>query len=297
MPKKLTVGVTASLELKAELEKARERSKTGVLQKNRLNTIKREKLGGDSNKNVFERNKRDLEQQESSKEKKTWEYSKMRLADKAVLYEELQSGRIIFKEELNENEKKLLENSNVDFETKSVANILSKGKNGETAEKGELEMGSVLMEEDPWVEYLDEFGRTRTVRKSQVPKVEEFYENELVSESMEVEMERQRWEKEAMLSKSVEDHYNDRNEIRSKGVGFYRLSQDEGTREKQLRELEELRKETLEKRRKKTGLLEKRRMLLDQQRRRLGSHLGETAEHLDAKISELFKSVSQLENN
>ncbi|KAF9956384.1 hypothetical protein BGZ70_009916 [Mortierella alpina] len=85
---------------------------------------------------------------------------------------------------------------------------------------------------DPWVEHVDEFGRSRLVRQSEVPAPEP--------------------EPEPRYAPGA-------GERRAHGVGFYAFSQDEDERQRQMRELIEMRSQTETKRSQHRSLRDKRR--------------------------------------
>lgn len=156
---------------------------------------------------------------------------------------------------------------------------------------------------DPWVEYLDEFGRTRIARRSQVPALppqpqqalaKGFVkagqtagtsdEPALLSKDMMIERERQEWEQSAQgelaagAGTSAPRHYDSNREVRNLGVGFYQLAQDDEQRKEQLEELKSLRNQTKQAReterarkdKRKERLEERRKMLLAKVRRQRG---------------------------
>lgn len=89
------------------------------------------------------------------------------------------------------------------------------------------------------VEYLDEFGRTRLVTPEEVAVLKrEKEETRMILEHSCRTRE----------SDAVPTHYDAEWEIRTKGIGFFRFSADELSRQKQLMELQELRRSTEEER-------------------------------------------------
>jgi hypothetical protein len=113
-------------------------------------------------------------------------------------------------------------------------------------------------EEDPWIEYQDEFGRMRTVHQSQLPQVLQ-EEPELLSDDMRRERQRRLWEEQALKDMETGPlHYDAQKEIRTMGVGFYQFARDEDERQKQQGELNALRQETEVKRAQYKTVKEKR---------------------------------------
>jgi len=116
-------------------------------------------------------------------------------------------------------------------------------------------------EDDPLVEYEDEFGRVRTARRSEVPRhlvntqptEEEPPEDDpylLRGGNIgyfpvyEPSAERVAKIEEAAIETNPAAHYDASREIRAKGAGFYAFSADEETRARQMEELKNARVET-----------------------------------------------------
>ncbi|KAF9945747.1 hypothetical protein BGZ72_001056, partial [Mortierella alpina] len=139
---------------------------------------------------------------------------------------------------------------------------------------------------DPWVEHVDEFGRSRLVRQSEVPEPEPEPEprftpgihnpaNPFPVFRNQDSTDKQEWIRDAtgeMMSKASQRkggggyslanttrHYNSAGERRAHGVGFYAFSQDEDERQRQMRELIEMRSQTETKRSQHRSLRDKRR--------------------------------------
>ena len=127
-------------------------------------------------------------------------------------------------------------------------------------------------DDDPVIEYEDEFGRIRTAKRSEVPR--EFHPRHDVQDEDEDEdivihnpvnylpIYTPSEERIAEISKEyAEDtnplnvHYDASKEVRAKGAGFYQFSADEETRKKQMEELKNVREET-EKTRKDLGAVD-----------------------------------------
>lgn len=115
-------------------------------------------------------------------------------------------------------------------------------------------------DDDPWVEYEDEFGRTRIVRRSELPQRSpspEPYSDE------EYSMHRPSYEMDDGLADRFDmRHYEADREIRTKGVGFYGFSKDEQERQEQLQKLNQLRAETENARGSASSASEKRKQML-----------------------------------
>ncbi|RIA98753.1 hypothetical protein C1645_812442 [Glomus cerebriforme] len=257
--KAFEISSTSVLDLKAELFKQKEEfEKQKVIANNQpvsaalRKAAKKPGIWERRNKGVLERSHRDeLEKIDAP----TLEASRSAMERKAKLYDHLSKTGI--------TDDVLAEEVLVDFDRKAW----------EQPSEDELTKDK-SKSEDPWVEYVDEFGRTRVARKSQVPKIESPVigptipdgDSELSSEEMLLEQVRQRWEEAARteLDTGVGPiHYDETKEIRTKGVGFYRFSKDEGERQEQMRALKQLRLETELKRATRQTIKEKRKAQLN----------------------------------
>ncbi|RHZ88543.1 hypothetical protein Glove_22g202 [Diversispora epigaea] len=256
----IDISGSSVIDLKAELFKQKEEFQKQKAAANNQpvsaalrKSVKKPGLWDNQNKGVNERSRRDeLEIIDAP----TLEASRIAMERKAKLYDQLIKTGI--------DDETLAEEILVDFDRKALEN-LSDMNNEENEEKGNEE------DEDPWVEYIDEFGRTRMCRKSQMP--EEILptsngvgeETSINSEEISfMEQEKNEWEKAALEElKNGPIHYDETKEIRTKGVGFYRFSQDEKEREEQLRALKEMRIETEVKRAGYTSVKDKRKAQLD----------------------------------
>ncbi|KAI1299822.1 hypothetical protein EDD11_006375 [Mortierella claussenii] len=125
---------------------------------------------------------------------------------------------------------------------------------------------------DPWVEHVDEFGRSRLMRQSEVPKpepIQKQHHNPGIHNPVnpfpvfrnQDAIDKQEWIQDATgemaragskdtrggggysLANTVR-HYDNTVERRARGVGFYAFSQDEEERARQMEELKNLRSET-----------------------------------------------------
>ncbi|KAF9365032.1 hypothetical protein BGX34_011704 [Mortierella sp. NVP85] len=113
---------------------------------------------------------------------------------------------------------------------------------------------------DPWVEHVDEFGRTRLVRQSEIPRPEPMEEahqtlgirnpaNPFPVFRNHDAIDKEEWIRDATgdmmapgysMANTVR-HYDNTKERRTHGVGFYAFSHDEDERQRQMRELQEIR--------------------------------------------------------
>ncbi|CAG8497185.1 5793_t:CDS:10 [Ambispora leptoticha] len=267
----IDISSASVVDLKAELFKQKEEFKqqkaaAGDKPISAASRLRGKKLGAwAQNKGVSERAKRDQAALDEDGEP-TLEASRIALEKKAKLYDKLKKTGI--------EDETLAEEILVDFDRKAFEEV------SDDNDKDENDKQDEKNEEDPWVEYVDEFGRTRVARKSQVPKEpspplpsssnnmsledDNEYQPTMMSADMYMEQERLRWEKEALEElKRGPQHYDETKEIRTKGVGFYRFSKDEQERQEQMRALKEMRNETLQKRALKQNIKDKRKLQLE----------------------------------
>lgn len=155
--------------------------------------------------------------------------------------------------------------------------------------------------DDESVDYEDEFGRTRRLKKAEVRKLEKAKQNRLLGqeeldrvslrpkapeniirgdtiqtaafnpdEATTQKMEELAAKRDKSLTPPPETHYDATKEFRTKGVGFYQFS---GTEEERKREMEALgkeREETERRRREKAEKVEKRKREIEERRRAVG---------------------------
>ena len=104
---------------------------------------------------------------------------------------------------------------------------------------------------------MDEFGRTRVVRQSELPT-----QSPSASEDEDEEEQVKRPGHDGFGSRSDMRHYEADREIRTKGVGFYGFSKNEQERQEQLAKLNSMRTETVNARQVITSASEKRKQML-----------------------------------
>ncbi|KAK0204735.1 hypothetical protein DFS33DRAFT_1382635 [Desarmillaria ectypa] len=245
-------GISASsfLDLKAELAKKEEeftnKSSSG---KKLSKPEKKPTVWARKNKGVSSRAARDIELEAVSKP--TLELARATLERKAKIYDKLRKGK---SGGLSEKQFDALL---VDFDNKAPE-----------WEDDEDDIDESLTvphapddENDPIIEYEDEFGRIRTAPRSEVPREllpgahpEEVDEDEDIiirnpvnhfpiytpSADRIAEIEKMHAEENNPLGV----HYDATNEVRAKGAGFYQFSGDEETRQKQMEELRAARDKT-----------------------------------------------------
>ncbi|KAI9102591.1 hypothetical protein DFS34DRAFT_609749 [Phlyctochytrium arcticum] len=194
------------------------------------------------------------------------------LQRKAKLYDQLRKESDLGKDREDPD-------SLVDFLQKSLED---KEKGNTTPEVRDV-LGDDEDNDDPWMEAIDEFGRTRIIRKSQASELglkftkagggsvsEDTSDGpSLLSDDMRMEMEREEWERRMREEESKGTHFNSRSEIRTMGVGFYQFSQDEQQRKRQMDELKNIRDETLEKQIRTSKTKDARKEMLEDRKRLL----------------------------
>ncbi|KAG0350488.1 hypothetical protein BG005_010005 [Podila minutissima] len=119
------------------------------------------------------------------------------------------------------------------------------------------------VKDDPWVDYEDEFGRTRVVRQSEIPKPPrepEYRENPGIhnpANPFPVFVNQDASRDRSDYVREGGRFYDDTLERRARGAGFYAFSQNEEERERQMKELLELRSETVKKQQQQRTIQEK----------------------------------------
>lgn len=100
---------------------------------------------------------------------------------------------------------------------------------------------------DPWVEYEDGFGRTRTIRQSELRLIQATEDNgspDLPSDEIIKQQERFEWERKREEEAKGPIFYDADKEHRTRGVGFYKFSNREEERRDQMEQLNKIREET-----------------------------------------------------
>ncbi|KAL4064523.1 hypothetical protein V8B97DRAFT_318898 [Scleroderma yunnanense] len=209
-----------------------------------------------ANKGVESRARRDIELEEVSKV--TVESARAALERKAELYEKLRQGK---SGGLSEQQYDALL---VDFDSKTMDHYES---DSDDVDESATVPQAPEHDNDPVIEYEDEFGRIRSARMSEIPR-------HLLPASKDQEVEDEDviynpanffpvYEPSAERVKAVEEelieaqkrpdmHYDAAKEVRAKGAAFYQFSADEETRKQQMEELRSAREET-KKTREETG--------------------------------------------
>ncbi|KAJ6531737.1 hypothetical protein B0H19DRAFT_966473 [Mycena capillaripes] len=214
------------------------------------------------NKGVSDRASHDMELEAISKP--TLESARAALERKAKIYDKLKKGQT---GGLND---KQYESLLVDFDSKPVSDHFESDSDDvdESVEIARPPPG----DDDPIVEYEDEFGRMRTARKSEVPRnlvrteEPEHDEDDSITGNPvgyfpvyqpSAERVAQIETEHAEANNPLGVHYDATAEVRARGAGFYQFSKDEEMRKAQMDELKATRDET-EKTRKETGAVDVR---------------------------------------
>ncbi|KAI0330223.1 hypothetical protein GY45DRAFT_1251322 [Cubamyces sp. BRFM 1775] len=262
-------GVSASsfFDLKAELAKKEEefaKTKASGKETYVVGGVKRDDkkiaLWAKANPGVHARAARDIELEEISKP--TLESARAILERKAKVYDKLRKGK---SGGLNDKQYDALL---VDFEQKGIDPYFSSDSD-DVDESLTVPVPPEGEEDDPIMEYVDEYGRTRTARRSEIPRDrlpqaekedEEDFDPYVIHNPVNHFPTYQQSEErlEDIRRKAAEEdnplniHYDASREVRAKGAGFYQFSADEETRRKQMEELRKAREET-QKTRAETG--------------------------------------------
>ncbi|KAI9568269.1 hypothetical protein HD554DRAFT_2172675 [Boletus coccyginus] len=253
------VSVTSFFDLKAELAKktdefARTKAAGGpkyVPGEGRTRPVKKPTVWTRSNKGVHGRAARDVELEAVSKV--TVESARAALERKAKVYEKLMAGK---SGGLSEKQYEALL---VDFDSKGVDYYESDSDDVDESLTVHTKPGEE--EDDPIIEYEDEFGRLRTSRRSEVPRhllhkpqdeEEDIDDADVIHDPVNFFPV---YEPSAERVKAVQDelaeadnplssHYDASKEVRAKGAAYYQFSGDEEARKKQMEELKAARDET-----------------------------------------------------
>ncbi|KAF8899941.1 hypothetical protein CPB84DRAFT_1680805 [Gymnopilus junonius] len=200
------------------------------------------------NKGVSARAIRDIELEEVTKP--TLDSARATLERKAKIYEKLRKGKTGGLSDVQYDA--LL----VDFDSGTA---MSKYYEADSADEDEsLRVPVPPTDDDPIVEYEDEFGRIRTARRSEVPRnlrtdLEETHNADRAAGNPVNHFPTYQPSEEhlAEIAKAFSEennplniHYDASREVRAKGAGFYQFSADEETRKAQLEELKASREET-----------------------------------------------------
>ena len=232
--------------------------------------------------------------------------SKRKMEEKARLYASMKRGDYVPPSGNYSSSRNLEEHSLVDFDRK-WADAVETGEtnNNNDTSSGEDDNDS---ETGSLVDHIDEFGRHRRVTRTERDRslrhlnASAYAESELQSfaarptapsniihgdtiqtaafnpdETISSQMEQLARKRDRSLTPPEETHYDASKEIRSKGVGFYQFSKEEGERRREMEDLEAQRGETERikseqeerKERRKREIEERKRMIAKKREERL----------------------------
>ncbi|KZP00644.1 hypothetical protein CALVIDRAFT_533656 [Calocera viscosa TUFC12733] len=231
-----------------------------------LATGKKPTVWAKSNKGVMSRHERDMAELEAIA-RPTVDRAMAALERKAQIYDKLKKGQT---GGLNDKQYDMLL---VDFDRKAMeeGGGSGSGSESESDEDESLIVPKPLLDDDPMVEYEDEFGRMRTARRSEVPRhLVNRPEEETPEDGFDPHVLRGQEtlhhfpiyepsaERVAEIAESAKEtnpatHYDATYENRARAAGFYQFSGDEEARGRQLEELRRVREET-ERRRAEEGV-------------------------------------------
>lgn len=198
--------------------------------------------------------------------------SREQLEKKAKLYEAMRSGEALdaYDEEQDEEKKPLVDFDRKYFQErdlerqKEVAAAASQQKRKRHDDDDDDDDDN-----DPWVEFEDEFGRTRIIRRSELPSTEQQHHHHSDDSDYDSEEEENKaylvaQQRYKAADRSNMNHFEADREIRTKGVGFYQFSKDEQERRAQMDKLNRLRTETENARNSQASASSKRKQMLAQ---------------------------------
>ncbi|KAF9521681.1 hypothetical protein CPB83DRAFT_801267 [Crepidotus variabilis] len=255
-------GISASsfFDLKAELSKKEVDFAKAKAEGKNLTVIggikrpdKKPTVWARQNKGVSDRATRDVELEEISRP--TLDSARSVLERKAKIYEKLRKGKT---GGLSGSQ---YDSLLVDFDSTASTSKYCDVHSSDEDESLTVPKTLTTYDDDPLVEYEDEFGRVRTAKLSEVPRnlrvdqeQEEVDEDEDIiirnpenhyviyqpSEERIAEVDK----KFAEENNPLNIHYDASREVRAKGAGFYQFSGDEEQRRAQMEELKTAREET-----------------------------------------------------
>ncbi|RMY44985.1 hypothetical protein D0863_16122 [Hortaea werneckii] len=264
---------------------------------------KKEDIFSTHNRNIAKRAKRDsedtpaFEQKHSTKsdalDSNTWARSKRKMEEKARLYAAMKRGDV---EDLDEKYA-------VDFDKKWT----DRRPDDEDSEQDDEEddVAEDQDEEEEQVEYIDEFGRTRTGTRTAASRAEttkhaqtsahlnrdrftarpsapsslihgDTIQHQAFSpdEPHLTQMHNLARKRDTSLTPPPETHFDSAREIRTKGTGFFQFSGEAGERRRQMQGLEGERRETERVRGERDRVMGERQRRLEERRREIGLRRG-----------------------
>ncbi|KAE8453753.1 hypothetical protein EG329_009264 [Mollisiaceae sp. DMI_Dod_QoI] len=235
--------------------------------------------------------------------------SKRKMEQKAKLYSRMKSGNYVAKE----NEADGL----VDFDRKWAEGGEKGGEESEVeSDDGQGEM----------VDYEDEYGRARRGTRAEAERMERRKRNKVLGaeeldrmtarpampstliygdtvqtmafnpeEVVVQKMEEIAKKRDRSMTPPEMKHYEADKEIRSKGVGFYSFSKDEGLRGREMEALEKERLETERMRKEREEKKEKRRLEIEERRKAIGAKRAK--KQADSFLNELSADLKSFEKS
>ncbi|KAK4519847.1 uncharacterized protein ATC70_010091 [Mucor velutinosus] len=272
------VSATTAIDLKAELAQHVEQFEKSRASLGKQSTAKRpekkQTVWTRQNKGIHERNQRDKVTQLEDVQGDVLQRSREQLEKKARLYEAMRSGEGFdaYDEEQDEEKRPLVDFDKKYFQERDLERQKEEAAAAAAAAaaRKKRKRNDEEDDNDPWVEFEDEFGRTRIIRRSELPSTEQQQHHHRSDDS---DYDSEEEENKAYLiaqqrykaaDRSDMSHYEAGREIRTKGVGFYQFSKDEQERQAQLDKLNRLRTETENARNSQASASSKRKQMLAQ---------------------------------
>ncbi|KAG0038530.1 hypothetical protein BGZ82_011733 [Podila clonocystis] len=239
----IKAGSASMIALSAELAKYDERfSRTNTERKRAPRAVKKPTVWQRQNPGVAQRAQKSDQKTSSSADPDTETARTASMEKKARIYSMIKSGEHVPKHLRDELLPELVQSLQ------------------------EQEQEQEQIKDDPWVEYEDEFGRTRVVRQSEIPKPPreprepEYRENPGIhnpANPFPVFVNQDASQNRSDYVREGGRHYDDTQERRARGAGFYAFSQNEEERQRQMKELLEIRSETVKKQQQQRTIQEK----------------------------------------
>ncbi|KAI9497431.1 hypothetical protein BDB00DRAFT_881657 [Zychaea mexicana] len=260
MPPKQVIDYSAAslVDLKAQLaqqteqfERVRSGAKHGPAANRRSD--KKPAVWARQNKGVNSRAERDQVQRLEEVDSQSYARSREALERKAKIYEEMRTRAR--RDDESEDEEAL-----IDFDRKfwEEYNKRSRKSTDSDDDRSKDSNNDDDDDDDPWVEYEDDFGRTRTVRRSQVP-ARSPSPSPSRSPSRSPSPPPMPREHVGYADRASIRHYDAKQENRTRGVGFYQFATDDEQRTEQMERLKQMREETEAARRNKQTVAERRK--------------------------------------
>ncbi|KAJ1972826.1 hypothetical protein H4R35_004463 [Dimargaris xerosporica] len=299
MPKKIALNSAAVFDLRAQIEAAKRPSPHTVQDLNKLHNVGASATRASSsiwqrqNRGVADRAQRDLHHIKAEAPSET--RVREALERKAHLYD-----RMVRREGIDPNQHFKKDGMLVNFDQKYVDAMAAKVSSAGSSEGSE--------DEEPLVEFIDEFGRSRTLPKSQVPRaLLSSTDHSTPSPGSSPRAPASPVPQHALdpvafvqSTGTTTDYYDPQRDARNLGVGHIHLSHNEQERQAQLAELTALRHDTKQRRAAYQALVDQRhrmltdRMQLIQRTYRCSSEVLLPATAPDPSLDDPFAATSEL---